>query len=1597
MRLVAGDEAPESPTDLDIVHFARAVGDGSSNRYVPWDGIGSEAWLRWSHARLTMHNPDMWPGLFRPANRAPQGDISLAGSPPSLVAGTLRRFSRRWRRDCRRADGARRSPTSPIARMHPFVNANKRLARFVANRELAAAGLMPHVNVPGLHREIAKMRDVLRRTGDATPIAMLLAGAEPARGGPRQALTRREPRRAVVAPRQNAGARHPHPYNRGMVPPSPVPDAGLAALAQQAMALEARGAYAEAIRIWASAVDKDATYLPAQVGLAQAQIRAGRPADAIPLLERVTARAPGAAGAWLALAVARSMAGRHDDAVIAAERAVAIAPQVAAVFLGLGDIHRQAGRLDVAAQAYRRALALAPDDPDALNKAAVIARIERRWDEAESMLRRAIARAPGHAFARVNLGTLALERGRDVEGRTLLDEALHLPGLPDDARRRGGRGARHGAEHARWPVRSRRRSRWTIRRRSTRRCAPAPDRRPRPFRDRVVLDDRGSTREDACRHRRPVRRHHAGIVSLAGDRGPSQRLRRAGRRSIARSVQLVAHPALARSDDDRDVVDYAHGVASESAGRAVDSDPLALEAWLRLRHASITRTVRACIRASSSSTTTSWPSRSTGPQNAADTDRRHPARGADRAGVARSTGRRARRVPLLAILEMHAFTDGNGRVVRFALNRWLVGAGRFPHLRPTGDDGDADHPGARDRRPGPAGRLARRRQPVRRRARPRLGRAARALTHAVMKDAVRIPDDRFAAHTPVMQQFLRVKADHPDKLVFFRMGDFYELFYDDARDAARWLDITLTSRGQSAGAAIPMAGVPHHAIEQHLQRLIRLGRSAVIVDQFGDPATSKGPVERRVARIVTPGTLVDANLLDARTSSLLAACVVTGKRAGVAWLDLAAGRIVMADVPATDLAATLDRIEPAELLIPEGADKPALQRGDVPIQTRPAWQFDAASGTRALAKHLGTQDLRAFGADDAPVATGAASALLDYAAATQVSSMAHITSLSVERSGSQVALDAATRRNLEIVRTLSGEPQPTLLSLLDTCVTPAGSRLLREWLVAPMRDAGLASARHDAVEAFVVDPGLRKGVRGALAPVADVERIAARIALAQVRPRELSALCATLTSLPALRGLIERAAPSMLAGARDSLGMESRWASLLSNAIAPEPASQVRDGGVIADGYDHELDELRALDRDCGVFLADLERRERDRSGIPSLKVEYNRVHGFYIEVTNAHAQKIPDDYRRRQTLKNAERYITPELKSFEDRALSAQERALAREKHLYDGLVVELMGGVAALQKVASALSSLDVLATLAERAEALALVRPSFTAGPGIDIRGGRHPVVERQVEHFIPNDVVLAPDRRLLVVTGPNMGGKSTYMRQTAVIALLAYCGAYVPAASATLGPIDAIYTRIGAADDLAGGRSTFMVEMTEAAAILHRATPQSLVLVDEIGRGTSTYDGLALAWAIAHRLAETNRALALFATHYFELTALAAEIPGCANVHFDAIETERGGIVFMHAVEDGPASRSYGLAVAKLAGVPADTVRQARNYLARLDAFTRADEGQKDLFASLAASPDATGDTRARALAERITSLDPDALSPREALEALYQLKRLASDD
>ncbi len=888
-----------------------------------------------------------------------------------------------------------------------------------------------------------------------------------------------------------------------------------------------------------------------------------------------------------------------------------------------------------------------------------------------------------------------------------------------------------------------------------------------------------------------------------------------------------------------------------------------------------------------------------------------------------------------------------------------------------------------------------------------------------------LSEAEIAAHTPMMQQYLRIKQQHPDTLLFYRMGDFYELFFEDAEKAARLLDITLTTRGQSSGKPIRMAGVPFHAVEQYLARLVKLGESVVIAEQVGEPGATKGPMERAVSRIVTPGTLTDAALLDDRRDALLLAASLHRGVLGLAWLNLANGDFRLMQCPSDALQAQFERLRPAEVLVPDGLALPLLD-ALAPAQRRLAdWQFDAETGTRLLTTHFGTRDLAGFGVEDLPVALGAAAALYDYAQATQRQTLAHVTGLVVERESETLRLDAATRRNLELTETLRGEPAPTLLSLLDTCITSMGSRWLRHALHHPLRERAEPAARHAAVaelvgtaeadmnaEAGVIGDGAtgqdvgaasaglalagRDGriafaVRGALRGVADVDRITARIALRSARPRDLSALRESLLRLPELAAALAPCRAPLLAEIVGALAIAPEPLALLQQAIAAEPAAMVRDGGVIAPGFDAELDELRGIQTNCGEFLMALEVRERERSGIPGLKVEFNKVHGFYIEVSRANADKVPDDYRRRQTLKNAERYITPELKAFEDKALSANERALAREKALFDQVLDVLAAHISTLQRIARALALLDGLAALAEAALRYGYVQPRFVDTPGLNIVGGRHPVVERQVENFIRNDARLAATRRMLMITGPNMGGKSTFMRQVALICLLAHVGSFVPADAAELGPLDAIFTRIGASDDLASGRSTFMVEMTEAAAILHGATERSLVLMDEIGRGTSTFDGLALAFAIARHLLEKSRALTLFATHYFELTRLNADYPECANVHLDAVEHGHR-IVFLHALEEGPASQSYGIEVAALAGIPAAVIRDAKRRLRALE-NREIDAGpQADLFAALPEPEDAP---LSHPVLTELADIDPDALTPREALERLYALKRLAA--
>ena len=844
-------------------------------------------------------------------------------------------------------------------------------------------------------------------------------------------------------------------------------------------------------------------------------------------------------------------------------------------------------------------------------------------------------------------------------------------------------------------------------------------------------------------------------------------------------------------------------------------------------------------------------------------------------------------------------------------------------------------------------------------------------------------------HTPMMQQYLRIKAQHPDMLVFYRMGDFYELFFEDAERAAQLLDITLTTRGQSAGSPIRMAGVPYHSVEQYLARLVKSGLSVAICEQIGDPSTAKGPVERKVVRIVTPGTLTDAALLDDKRDNLLLAVQRVRGQLGLAWLSLSAGRFCILETAENALAAELERLRPSEILVPDGEPWSELE-GRSAVKRVPVWHFDVEAARRVLCAQFGTRDLAAFGAVDQTLALGAAGALFEYAKTTQGTTIGHVTGLAVERHDAYVRLDPATRRNLEITETIRGAPAPTLFALMDQCATGMGSRWLHHALHHPLRDRSVLAARHGAVAALIGDD-THLAVRGVLKGCIDVERVTARIALRSARPRDLSGLRDTLACIPELLAVLARCADAHVAALAAAAAPLDDALALLTAAIRPEPAVVLREGGVIADGYDGELDELRGIQTNCGEFLLALETRERERTGIANLKVEYNRVHGFYIEVSRANAEKVPEDYRRRQTLKNAERYITPELKTFEDKALSAQERALAREKMLYDGVLDQLTTHLARLQQLAAALAEIDGLAAFAERASTLNWVAPELADEPVIDIEGGRHPVVEAQVAQFVANDARLGPDRTMLLVTGPNMGGKSTYMRQVALIALLAHCGSFVPAKRARLGVLDQIFTRIGAADDLAGGRSTFMVEMTEAAYILHHATATSLVLMDEIGRGTSTFDGLALAWAIARHLVMRNACMTLFATHYFELTTLAAELPHVANVHLDAVE-HRESIVFLHNVAEGPANQSYGLQVAKLAGVPDPVLREARRHLAELEEHGLPQQAQRDLFASpLPASPPPERAAELHPALTALRGIDPDSLSPREALDALYRLR------
>jgi len=846
-------------------------------------------------------------------------------------------------------------------------------------------------------------------------------------------------------------------------------------------------------------------------------------------------------------------------------------------------------------------------------------------------------------------------------------------------------------------------------------------------------------------------------------------------------------------------------------------------------------------------------------------------------------------------------------------------------------------------------------------------------------------------HTPMMQQYLRLKAQHPDVLLFYRMGDFYELFYEDAKRAARLLDITLTARGQSNGAPIPMAGVPVQALDGYLARAVRKGESVAICEQIGDPAKAKGPVERQVVRVVTPGTVTDDALLEERRSTLLAALNRSGDRFGLSWLELSSGRFCVLEASGSEaLQSELQALRPAELLIaettgPDAALGPDMTQG---VRTRPAWHFELDGAARGLSEQFGVKDLAGYGLGHESLAVGAAGCLLQYVRETQKSALPHLRGLTTISRDDVLLLDAATRRNLELDSSLSGRMESTLTGVLDRTATPMGGRELRRWLQRPLRDRPTRELRLQAIDALL-ESRADTSLHDVLRTVGDVERILARVALRSARPRDLGQLRVALGSLPRVAEAVAGLDAPLIAALVGRARTYPVLAQLLERALVETPPIVLRDGGVFADGYDATLDELRRISEHSDEALLELETQERKRTGFANLRFGYNRVQGYYIEVSRSVAERVPAHWVRRQTVKNAERYITTELKQFEDRVLGARDRALARERELYEKLLDLLTEPLADLQTTAAALAELDVLANLAERARALNLAKPTLTDDSCLTIEAGRHVVVEQVLDApFVPNDLVLHDTRRMLIVTGPNMGGKSTYMRQAALIVILAGIGSFVPAASAVIGPVDRIFTRIGAADDLAGGRSTFMVEMTEAANILHNATRASLVLMDEIGRGTSTYDGLSLAWACARALAREIGAFTLFATHYFELTSLADELPACANVHLDATE-HSDRLVFLHAVKDGPANQSFGLQVAQLAGVPRAVVNDARRYLAELERRARSvrpASPQQSLELVPPAEP------AANPVVDELARIDPDSLTPRTALELVYRLRQ-----
>jgi len=900
-------------------------------------------------------------------------------------------------------------------------------------------------------------------------------------------------------------------------------------------------------------------------------------------------------------------------------------------------------------------------------------------------------------------------------------------------------------------------------------------------------------------------------------------------------------------------------------------------------------------------------------------------------------------------------------------------------------------------------------------------------------------DASLQQHTPMMQQYLRIKAEHPNELVFYRMGDFYELFFDDARKAAKILDVTLTARGKSNGEPIPMAGVPYHAAEGYLAKLVRNGVSVAICEQVGDPATSKGPVDRKVMRVVTPGTVSDEALMDEHQDNWLMAICQHEQVYGIAFLDMGSGRFNVLEVHNEEaLCAEVERLRPAEILAQDCVTLPAVIQSRAGFRNRAEWEFDSENGIRLLTRHFETKDLDGFGCSGLSAALGAAGCLFGYAKETQRTELTHISNLCVENPEQSVTLDAATRRNLELDINLVGGEDNTLFSVLNTAATSMGGRLLRRWLNAPLRDQARLEARQQAIHTLL-QGYLYDVVCKTLKNVGDLERILGRVALRSARPRDLSRLLSSISLYPTLQSSLKDCSTGKLLQLKTAISEFPDLVTELDKALIENPPVVIREGGVIAEGYDEELDELRGISSNAGDYLVKLETQERERTGLSTLKVGYNRVHGYYIEISKFQAEKAPAEYIRRQTLKNAERFITPELKTFEDKALSARSRALSREKALYEQLIEKLNAQLVALQQSAAAVAELDVLNTLAERAAQLNFVCPQFSDEPGIHIEQGRHPVVEQVLEApFIPNDVILNSEQRMLIITGPNMGGKSTYMRQTALIVLLAHVGSFVPARGCTLGLVDRIFTRIGSSDDLAGGRSTFMVEMTETANILNNATANSLVLMDEIGRGTSTYDGLSLAWACVEHLAQQLKAFTLFATHYFEITALPTQLPTVQNVHLDASE-HNDNIVFLHNIQAGPASKSFGLQVAKLAGIPAPVLYNAKQQLARLetpkpstdtshlpeqartsqnDARTEAPSNtllntgsltevtkpsEQTVLASMPRAPASAKKASPQAdlfagpepseSDKRLIALNPDELSPRQALELLYELKAL----